>query len=70
MNNGYSGSFTAMGNNMALSCQPNFNGSQPGHCLLHHVDTTPASDFSQHFNFVHNSAMNFVRIDQMNGIKL
>lgn len=71
MNNGFPGAFTSTSNNMGLSCQPNFNSSQPGHCLLHHVNSIPApiSHFSHHCNSVQNSAMDLVRISQMNSMR-
>ena len=44
-----------MGNNMGLTCQPNFNGPQPGHCVLHHVNTLPVSHIRQQIVTVQNS---------------
>lgn len=64
MNNGFSGSFTPMSNNMELTCQPNFNGPQPGRCVLHHVDTVPGARFSHHVSSVQNRAMDNPRLPQ------
>jgi len=60
MNNGFPGSFTPMGNNMGLTCQPNFNGLQPGHCVLHHVDAEPVPNVSRQIVSAQNSGMNFL----------
>jgi filamentous hemagglutinin len=57
MNNGFPGSFTPMGNNMGLSCQPNVNSSQPGHCVLHHVKAEPVSNFRVYVASARNSTM-------------
>jgi len=57
MNNGFPGSFTPMGNNMGLTCQPNFNGPQPGHCVLHHAKAESVSNFRVYVASARNSTM-------------
>ena len=66
MNNGFPGSFTPIPNNMGLSCQPNFNGSRPGPCVLHHVNTgsVPVSNISRNVASVQNNQMDFRRVAQ------
>lgn len=68
MNNGFPGRFTPMGNNMGLTCQPNFNGPQPGHCVLHYVDKAPGASFSHHVSAIQNRAMDNPRPSQ--GIRI
>ena len=49
---------------MGLTCQPNFNGPQPGHCVLHYVDKTSGARFSHHVSAIQNRAMDTPRLPQ------
>jgi len=60
MNNGFPGSSTPVGHNKELTCQPNFNGPKPGHCVLHHVDAAPVPNVSRQIVSAQNSGMNFL----------
>jgi len=61
MNNGFPGSFTPVSNNMGLTCQPNFNGPQPGHCVLHHVDAAPVPNINRHISSAQSNAIDLAR---------